>query len=231
MDDLEQDRKNGREEAQQRVGTTQEERLRWLVDFAQEDLSSLSRGRALDLDDEISAFTFAGLPGDVGEQVVGQHYEAGEDERDLVRKLQQRWREALQALLDHRRFMYDATATYILGRDPEGSMEYGISANAEPAFFIAIFRLVSERGVRLRRCAAEGCDRIFVGPPAPDVLRLTVRSAHQNEPLQKEARRRCKRHAARGLRQAAAREVPEGEGRAAEAEAMTRATTGAAPLT
>jgi len=151
------------EEAERRVGATPEQRLRWLVEFAQEDLASLSRGRALDLDDEILAFTRAGLPGDQGGLALGGNYL--NREADFVRQLQQRWRDNLTALLDRGEFSYTATANYILGRTSDGSIEAGISADTEPAFFIAVFRLLAHEGVRVRRCDAKGCGRIFVGPP------------------------------------------------------------------
>jgi hypothetical protein len=156
--------KTAHEEAGERVGEQPEARLRWLVDFAQEDMSALTRGRAVDLFEEIKAFVFAGLPSDVGDRVIGHHFGEDEDERDFVRNLHGRWRAALQQLLDEGMFVYEATARYVLGRDPDGAMEFGMTADTEPGFFIAVFRLLSEQGGRLRRCSAQGCSRIFVGP-------------------------------------------------------------------
>jgi hypothetical protein len=152
-------------EAQRRVGETAEQRLRWLVDFGQEDVQTLSRGRAIDLDDEIRAFSATGVPTpDLGHQAVGLPLEVLEDEGDRVRKLQQQWRDALQQLVERGVFFYQATANYALGRHLDGMIEYTINAPREPAFFLAIFRLIAQQGARIRQCAADDCTRIFVGP-------------------------------------------------------------------
>jgi hypothetical protein len=151
-------------EAAERVGKTWIEELRWLLDFAQRPPEQLTH--------ELS---------DVESPTV---YEVAWFSRDMSiaeRKSDRSWivnavkslERKFRSLLEHGHAVFEVTdVTFVLNkRTDERSKRSGRATKLEAfhraknpvtRFLLGAHRLLELEGVRLRKCAAPGCERMFV---------------------------------------------------------------------
>jgi hypothetical protein len=149
-------------EAIVRVGMQPEQRLRWLLDFVDRDLSDRS-AVASSLREVLIFVIGAGFAAGPSprQEVRGLFAEILRSPRFPARTVQRRVRDALRELATARRMRlpYRVTEERVL---PDGTMIHLAGGGARERFYAAVAALVSVLGDRLAVCGNAGCRRLFV---------------------------------------------------------------------
>lgn len=151
-------------EAAERVGKTWIEELQWLLDFAQRPLGRLTH----DLSDVESPTVYEvawfSREMSIAERKSDRSWIVG-----AVESLEQK----LRSLLEHGHAVFEVTeVTFVLNRrTDDGWKQSGRATKLEAShraknpvtrFLLGAHRILELEGVRLRECAAPGCERMFV---------------------------------------------------------------------
>ncbi|HEV8713299.1 MAG TPA: hypothetical protein VGX03_10775 [Candidatus Binatia bacterium] len=157
------------EAANRRVGPAPEQRLRWLLDVAQRDLSALSPGQGVDLQDELWAFSFPGPPQLSAPLPIGSHTGPPfQFTKEYVGNLQKEVLEGMRKLLQGEDWwiQYSSPALppdhliYVLRRDTRGRLSGFYQGNYRSCFLMLAVDLLKLAGDRLREC--QECQKLFL---------------------------------------------------------------------
>lgn len=157
------------EAAQRRVGVTPEQRLRWLLDFAQRDLFVLSPGQGLDLHDELWAFSFPHPHQTTAPFPVGRHTGPPlQFTKEYLSDLQKELLEGMHKLLKGEEWwiQYSSPALppdhliYVLRRAARGRLSGFYMGNHRSCFLMLAVDLLKAVGERLRQCVE--CQKVFL---------------------------------------------------------------------
>lgn len=163
--------------ALERVGTSDRERLTWLLGFERKDVGQLSQGQLLDMVWEIVAFwvevDLKRLPGgqtrlgpfpgftDLHEQVMRDHEAAGAE----VKSIHVRLCDCLRRLFTNGSAEYQVSCPPLLRllRLPTGQISRGVfNQSLSDTFIPKVFDLLMRLGDHLTRCANQKCNNLLV---------------------------------------------------------------------